>query len=221
MFDASSWINFIKESIKKKNFNPWDIDLAQVTDAYLEMIRVYKRFDIKLSADIILVGGILLKLKSRSLYLESFPEEISETDSQTALSLPSCKKIKNKKRTEKREKKITLDDLIKVIKKELSKNKKKVISLKKFSEKQNVLDDMLNELLGDDKDIEKKLNFIYDLLLKKNFFNFSTVFKNTKVKYFLPIVIAANEGKCELIQEKYFEDILIKSKLGELNEQTK
>ncbi|HIC87120.1 MAG TPA: hypothetical protein EYP03_02595 [Aquificae bacterium] len=85
----------------------------------------------------------------------------------------------------------------------------------------DTLDDILNEFIKDDKDIEKKLNFIYDLLLKENIFNFSIIFKNTKVEYFLPMIIAANEGKCEVVQKKYFEDILIKSKLGELNEKAK
>ena len=62
-----SWISFLKESIKRRNFDPWEIDLIEIADAYLELIKTYKRFDIKLSADIILVGGILLKLKSQRL----------------------------------------------------------------------------------------------------------------------------------------------------------
>jgi len=217
MFDVSSWVNFIKESIRKKNFNPWDIDLAKVADAYLEMIRLYKKFDIKLSADIILVGGILLKLKSKSLYLRSFPEKISEDNFQKCTS--KSKKVKSDKESKRLEKKITLDDLIKVIKKELSKSVSD--KKKKTMPNSDTLDDILNEFIKDDKDIEKKLNFIYDLLLKENIFNFSIIFKNTKVEYFLPMIIAANEGKCEVVQKKYFEDILIKSKLGELNEKAK
>ena len=214
MFDVNSWINFIKESIKKKNFNPWDINLVEVADAYLERIRLYKKFDIKLSADIILVGGILLKLKSKSLYLSSFPEELSENNFQKNLHISKSKKVKINKKNKKLEKKITLDDLIKVIKKELSKSK--AISKKRFLSNKNALDDVLNELIKDDKDIKKQLKFIYDLLSKEKFFKFSLIFKDTKVKYFLPMIIAANEGRCELIQKKYFEDIFIKSKLEEI-----
>ena len=221
MFDVNSWVNFIKESIRKKNFNPWDIDLAKVADAYLEMIRLYKKFDIKLSADIILVGGILLKLKSKSLYIKSFPEKISETDEQVSISTSISRKVEKKKIKNKLKNKFTLDDLIKVIKKELSKSKTVSKSKKKSLLSRDALDDVLNELIKDDKDIEKKLNFICNLLLKEKIFNFSVIFKNTKVKYFLPIIIAANERKCELIQKEYFEDILIKSKLGELNEKAK
>ena len=214
MFDVNSWINFIKESIKKKNFNPWDINLVEVADAYLERIRLYKKFDIKLSADIILVGGILLKLKSKSLYLNSFPEKLSENNFQKNLHISKSKKVKINKKNKKFERKITLEDLVKVIKKELSKSK--AISKKRFLSNKNALDDVLNELIKDDKDIERKLNFFYDFLSKKKFFEFSINFKDKKVKYFLPMIIAANEGKCELIQKKYFEDIFIKSKLEEI-----
>ncbi len=213
-----SWISFLKESIKRRNFDPWEIDLIEIADAYLELIKTYKRFDIKLSADIILVGGILLKLKSQSLYYESLPKEenlenfLSEKPNS---SQDKRKKYsKEKKNSLKIKRKLTLDNLIKIIKKELSKNEKRIRKEFKTSLSSEPLNDVVNELLEEDKDIEKRINFIYNLLVEKNFFDFLEIFRENKIKYFLPLLIAANEGKCEIIQEKYFESLYVKSKLG-------
>ena len=213
-----SWISFLKESIKRKNFDPWEIDLIEIADAYLELIKTYKRFDIKLSADIILVGGILLKLKSQSLYYESLPKEenLENFLSEKPNSSQDKRKkyFKEKKNNLKIKRKLTLDNLIKIIKKELSKNEKRIRKEFKTSLSSEPLNDIVNELLEEDKDIEKRINFIYNLLVEKSFFDFLEIFQENKIKYFLPLLIAANEGKCEIIQEKYFESLYVKSKLG-------
>ncbi len=75
------WVRLIKESIEKKNIKPWDINISEVADEYIKTIKTLKKFDIRLSADVILVGGILLRMKSQQLYgdcEEAFFEEEGE-----------------------------------------------------------------------------------------------------------------------------------------------
>ncbi|AEH06535.1 segregation/condensation protein A [Methanothermococcus okinawensis] len=75
------WIKIIKESIDKRNIEPWNINIAEITNEYIKTIKELKKFDIRLSADVILVGGILLRMKSQILYGEcenTFNEEDEE-----------------------------------------------------------------------------------------------------------------------------------------------
>ena len=74
-FDIVLWVRMIKEGIEKKNLNPWDVNIAEIADYYIQKIRELKKFDIRLSADVVLVGGILLRMKSEALYDECKVEE--------------------------------------------------------------------------------------------------------------------------------------------------
>ena len=79
------WIRMIKESIEKKKIDPWNINIAEIADLYMGKIKEFKRFDIRLSADVILVGGILLRMKSEVLYGEC--EVVNEEEYEKALEI--------------------------------------------------------------------------------------------------------------------------------------
>lgn len=79
-FDIVLWVRMIKEGIEKKNLNPWDVNIAEIADYYIQKIKELKKFDIRLSADVILVAGILLRMKSEALYDECKVEEEEDYD---------------------------------------------------------------------------------------------------------------------------------------------
>ncbi|EHP87768.1 segregation and condensation protein A [Methanotorris formicicus] len=221
------WIRMIKESIEKKNIDPWNINIAEIADLYMGKIKELKRFDIRLSADVILVGGILLRMKSEVLYgeceiaNEEYGDEFYEDyddyynydeDNEDVKITPPVRRPPAKVNKEK----ITLDDLIKTLKDELEKVKKKKIKKSKSNKKSVILEDVqdiVEELIEED-DISDIIEKLLDDLRREKIMVFQKKFssKEDKVKYFLPSLYLANDGKVELIQEELFEDLIVKLK---------
>ncbi|AEF96420.1 segregation and condensation protein A [Methanotorris igneus] len=222
------WVRMIKESIEKKNVDPWNINIAEIADLYMSKIKELKKFDIRLSADVILVGGILLRMKSEVLYGEceviddEYEEEFYEDyddyygydeDNEDVKITPPVRRPPAKINKEK----ITLDDLIKTLRDELEKVKKKKTKKSKSSKKSEVIlgdvQDIVEELI-EEEDISDIIDKLLDDLRREKIIVFQKRFssKEDKVKYFLPSLYLANDGKVELIQEELFKDLIVKLK---------
>ena len=151
-FDIVLWVRMIKEGIEKKNLNPWDVNIAEIADYYIQKIRELKKFDIRLSADVVLVGGILLRMKSEALYDECKVEEEEDDydyyddyyDYDDVEEQPKKAKRKKEDKNKKSKKPVTVDELIKTIEKELNKVKK---SKKKREKKINEVEELIEELI--------------------------------------------------------------------------
>ncbi len=191
--DIELWVRIIKEGIKTKKINPWDINIEEVADFYINKIKELKRFDIKLSADVILVASILLRMKSEYLYNQLNP-----------------KKEKKVKKRCKKEEKINEEKLIKNVKRELKKIKKK--NTKKEVIIYNI-DDIVDEMI-EEENIEKIIEELYNIISKKREIIYQEVFKNKddKIKYFIPSLYLAYENKIEIIQENIFDEIILRKK---------
>ncbi|XRP96657.1 segregation/condensation protein A [Methanocaldococcus sp. 16A] len=219
-FDIVFWVRMIKEGIEKKNLNPWDVNIAEVADYYIQKIKELKKFDIRLSADVILVGGILLRMKSEALYDECKVEEDEDDydyyddyyydDGIENKSKKSRKKEKEDKEKNKKSKKpVTVDELIKTIEKELNKVKKS----RKRKKKTNEVEEIIEELI-EDEDISDIIAELLEDLMKEGIIIYQERFKTKeeRVRYFIPSLYLANDGKAELIQEKLFGELIIKLK---------
>ncbi|CAB3288340.1 Segregation and condensation protein A [Methanocaldococcus lauensis] len=219
-FDISLWVKMIKEGIEKKNLNPWDVNISEIADYYITKIKELKKFDIRLSADVILVGGILLRLKSESLYNECSIEEDedfydNEDDYEDFYIDDNEIKENNKKsvnkennKDKKSKKTITVDELIKTIEKELKKVKK---SKRKKEKDIKEVEEIVEKLL-EEEDISDIIEKLLEDLMKEKIIIYQEKFKtkDERVKYLLPSLYLANDGKVELIQEKLFEKLIIK-----------
>ena len=221
------WIRMIKESIEKKKIDPWNINIAEIADLYMGKIKEFKRFDIRLSADVILVGGILLRMKSEVLYgecevvnEEEYEDEFYEDydnyydydeDNEDVKITPPVRRPPAKVNKEK----ITLDDLIRTLRDELEKVKKKKTKKSKSNKKSEDLygdvQDIVEELIEED-DVSDIIEKLLEDLRREKIMVFQKKFssKEDKVKYFLPSLYLANDGKVELIQEELFEDLIVK-----------
>lgn len=123
------WVRIIKESIEKKDVDPWNINISEITDEYLGTIKELRRFDIRLSADVVLVAGILLRLKSQVLYGEcenafnEEEEEVYEDDyrDDDYTEPEAVEKPKKETAKEVNPESMTLDGLISTLKTELKK----------------------------------------------------------------------------------------------------
>ncbi|AIJ05561.1 hypothetical protein JH146_0713 [Methanocaldococcus bathoardescens] len=219
-FDIVLWVRMIKEGIEKKNLNPWDVNIAEIADYYIQKIRELKKFDIRLSADVILVAGILLRMKSEALYDECKVEEDEDDydyyddyyDYDDVVDDKPKKNRKEKKenKDKKSKKPVTVDELIKTIEKELNKVKK---SRKKRERKINEVEEIIEELI-EEEDISDIIAELLEDLMKEGIIIYQERFKTKeeRVRYFIPSLYLANDGKAELIQEKLFGELIIKLK---------
>lgn len=215
-FDIVLWVRMIKEGIEKKNLNPWDVNIAEIADYYIQKIKELKKFDIRLSADVILVAGILLRMKSEALYDECKVEEEEDYDYYDDYyddieEKPKKSKKKEKDDKNKKSKKpVTVDELIKTIEKELNKVKK---SKKKREKKINEVEEIIEELI-EEEDISDIIAELLEDLMKEGIIIYQEKFKTReeRVRYFIPSLYLANDGKAELIQEKLFGELIIKLK---------
>jgi len=186
------WVKMVKESIKKGKVDPWDINIAKVAEEYMKTLKELERFDIRLSADVILVGGILLRMKSQYLY------------ERCALK-PEENKVLKRKRSKR---KITTEGLIDTLRQEV----KKVKRMRKKSEdkREEVLYEIIEEL--ENYDISELIESLISELKKEGVIVFQERFpdRNSRVRNFLPCLYLANEGKVELFQEEVFKEIVVK-----------
>ena len=64
--------------VLSREIDPWDIDIIDLTNKFLERIRKLKNLDLRISGKTILTASILLRMKSEELMREEQKEEIDE-----------------------------------------------------------------------------------------------------------------------------------------------
>ncbi|GBF35889.1 segregation and condensation protein A [Methanofervidicoccus abyssi] len=214
------WVRIIKESIQKGNIGPWDINVAKIADEYIKTLKELERFDIRLSADVILVGGILLRMKSQILYEKceyTFEDDDVEDNSlEDSRSYEDIDESSQKKENSvdnehlKDKKQFTVDDLIDTLKLELIKVKRN--RRKKKDKTENTLYEVIEEM--EKYDISKLMENLILELRKEGVIVFQKKFpdRRDKVKNFLPCLYLANEGKVEIFQEDVFKEMVVKYK---------
>jgi segregation and condensation protein A len=72
--DDITWQTMIYELVRKEQMNPWDIDIALLSQRFLETLQKLKEMDFRISGKIILAAAILLRLKSYKLVTEDLSE---------------------------------------------------------------------------------------------------------------------------------------------------
>ncbi len=59
--------------------NPWEIDIIEITDRYMDKLREFRDLDLRISARTILAGSILVRLKSEAI-LQSDQVDLTEEE---------------------------------------------------------------------------------------------------------------------------------------------
>ncbi|MDK2929750.1 MAG: segregation and condensation protein [Methanococcus sp.] len=217
------WVRIIKESIEKKDVDPWNINISEITDEYLGTIKELRKFDIRLSADVVLVAGILLRLKSQVLYgecetafNEEEEEEVYEDDyrDDDYIEPEAVEKPKKETLKEINPESMTLDGLISTLKTELKKIKETKPRKKREVVRPTALYNLVEEMIEED-DISDIMELLV-LELKKSGgkFTFQNKFKTREevIKNFLPALYLANDGKIDIDQENLFDEMNLKLK---------
>lgn len=78
MVSKPTWKDILLELISSNSIDPWNIDLVELSDAFIKKVREMEKMDFVLQANVILAASILLKYKSGYLRFLSYQSEIPE-----------------------------------------------------------------------------------------------------------------------------------------------
>ncbi len=210
LIDQPEWKTILIDLVKTNKMDPWNIDVSNLTEKYLEKINQMENLNLRVPANAILACAILVKTKSKQLKLSSLDEEdekeeLSEEQKQLFLEeLPDLLASRSL-----REGRISLDELVNSIED----------IIQQAEPKKNILRSMPKmELNFDTISIEEKLDDIFDLIKQKADSQGIVLFNdliqlndnNSIIDTFLPVLFLMNSGKILAYQEEFFGDIFIK-----------
>jgi segregation and condensation protein A len=219
------WKRIIYDIVGEEGFTPWDINIGSLTDSYLEKVKEIKMINFEVPGTIILVGSVLLKLKSdivsgqtfmfeENLTLEEGEEAtdeefVADIDDITGEPIHPAS-IDNPlyvRRIPKR--KVTLPELIIFLKRVVGQVEKKEAFYKEKDErkldiqvyKKNV-ERIMREVYRQIQDLAKDEKTTFKALVDD--WNRENV-----VAYLMPVLHLANKDKICLEQEEMYGDIMI------------
>ncbi|MBP2030717.1 segregation and condensation protein A [Methanohalophilus levihalophilus] len=213
-------VNFAKGG----SINPWDIDIVQVTDKFLEKIEEMKMMDLRISGRTLLYAAILLRMKSTGIVQEEEDEleepldddlDFQDVDDYPVPSLPVRRSATRP---------VTLQELINELKKAERVETKRTERRRKNAERQAEIpstDDVLE--IAHEEDIkgrsESLQEMIEEMLQGKECITFSEVTeqlpeRSERIMTYLSLLfLAADKGVC-LCQKELFGELYIYPRNG-------
>jgi len=202
-------IDILLQLVTMGKVDPWNIDIVDLTEKYIERIREMQDLDLRISARAILAASILLRMKTEALLYGNGEEEEEKEEERIRVEVepyvPPLRRV---------ERYYTLDDLIEALMDALEEAEKKKPRKKKkveIEEEIFVVDDFR-------VDIEKHVNRLYEIVkelyeeTKEKIPFWELIFDPTPkivARTFLYLLFLANMGKVELIQEEPFGEIFV------------
>lgn len=213
-----TWREVLVEMVHQNEIDPWNVDVAQVANKYLEAVRGLQMDDLRIPANLILAASILIRFKSDMINLDEEPQQtglddfMDDFDSNEIPQLELTSRIAPKSR-------ITLDDLVEAVESVMNETQKRdeKIATKKanevFIEPLKYMDIKVSEFKIEDQ-VSKLLEKIQTGVDSQNLVTFNSLLekrdKQSIVFAFLPLLFLANEGKVVLSQEPFFGEIFIR-----------
>ncbi|ADT84027.1 segregation and condensation protein A [Thermococcus barophilus] len=202
-------VDILLQLVTMGKVDPWNIDIVDLTEKYIERLREMKELDLRLSARAILAASILLRMKTEALLYADEEKEEEKKEERIRVDVepyvPPLRRV---------ERYYTLDDLIEALMdalEDVEKRKPKVKKKVEIEEEIFVVDDFR-------VDIEKHVNRLYAIVkrlyeeTKEKISFWELVFDPSPkivARTFLYLLFLANMGKVELIQEEPFGDIYV------------
>ena len=78
MVSKPTWKDILLELISSNSVDPWNVDLVNLSDAFISKVREMEKMDFMVQANVILAASILLKYKSDYLKFLSYQSDLAE-----------------------------------------------------------------------------------------------------------------------------------------------
>ncbi|ACJ16559.1 hypothetical protein, conserved [Thermococcus onnurineus NA1] len=202
-------VDILLQLVQMGKVDPWNIDIVDLTEKYIERLREMKELDLRVSARAILAASILVRMKSEALlYADEEDEEEKHEEHIRVEVEPLAPPLRRVERY------YTFDDLLDALMDALEEAEKRKPRKKKkveIEEEIFVVDDFR-------VDIEKHVNRLHEIVRKlysetrEPIRFWDLVFDPTPkivARTFLYLLFLSNMGKVELIQEEPFGEIYI------------
>ncbi|ASJ09550.1 chromosome segregation protein ScpA [Thermococcus siculi] len=202
-------VDILLQLVTMGKVDPWNIDIVDLTEKYIERLREMKELDLRVSARAILAASILVRMKSEALLHADDEEEEEKHEERLHVDVeplaPPLRRV---------ERYYTFDDLLDALMDALEEAEKRKPRKKKkveIEEEVFVVDDFR-------VDIEKHVYRLHEIVVEmyresKQPIKFWDLIFDPSPKIvartFLYLLFLSNMGKVDLIQEEPFGEILV------------
>jgi segregation and condensation protein A len=199
-----SWKDILLDLIHSNNMNPWDVDLSEITEKYIQKIKAMKSMDLRIPANVILASSILLKFKTLSLAMKEEQQEVEVVETaKIEEEIPTLIFKSNTQRT----RRVTIEELVKAVEEVLN---------DQLKPRQQPMPKIFNITIKTDN-VNTIIKRIYDKMLvlkdNQNLLLFSQLKeeseKDNYVKNLLPLMHLMQDRKLNAWQEETFGEIII------------
>ncbi|KYK35492.1 MAG: segregation/condensation protein A [Theionarchaea archaeon] len=199
-------IDMLMSLVFSREVDPWNIDIVEMTDKYLEQIRRAEELDLRLSGKTYLVATILLRMQSESFFTEeseeSEGEELEELGFEPSPILPPLRRKKGR---------ITLPELLNALLIVLEERERRKKKEKKRPERQIIKVDVYRI------DVKKYVDELYlhiKMLSGGEIITFSQLLIDKSplfiARTFLYLLFLEMSRRVDIWQEREFGEIYIK-----------
>lgn len=198
-----TWKEFLIDLIQSEKMDPWDIDLIQVSDAYLGKVRGLQSLDLRIPANVILASSLLLRFKAEAMEWKVEEPEDYFVDEQALIDedIPDLIVKPNRPRA----RRVTLDELVKAVE-SVMKEGRKIQRLIPSPISINV--ELPKKTMGERiTDVFEKTHALKDA---DSLVLFSELSEGRTMEFFLPVLHLVNERKLEAWQDSFFGEIFLK-----------
>jgi segregation and condensation protein A len=216
MVEKPTWKEILLDLIDSNKIDPWNIDLVDISNAFLEKIKQMEKMDLGVQANVILAASILLKYKSNYLsFLQQ--SELSEymEEEEVPLDLPPVDELPQLTLSSRipPKRQITIDELVSEMERIIHYENREETVRKPRGSIQSSVDFELIE-----QDIESKMEDVLGRIKQKTdetgWSRFSMIAPPddpVETVYALLSVLHLTQTKdVEILQEEMFGEIFIK-----------
>ena len=217
-----SWQSLIYELINTEQLDPWDIDLAVLTNQYLQKIREIEEANFFVSSKVLYAASLLLRLKAEVLlhtYIKNLDEVLfgkkeEPVRSVERLEIPEDALPGLYPRTPlPRYKRVTLEELMSALNKAMSTETRRIRREIRDKQAEKLAEIVLpRSTINLSDKIRDIFARIKNSFLSKGKMSYTELAGNTKeerIASFLPILHLDSRKKVWLEQEKHFDEIWI------------
>ncbi len=203
-----TWKELLIELVDRNKLDPWNIDIIEIVDSYMEAIRNIKSIDLKVPANVVLAASVLLRLKS-SLLVIGAPEPEPEEPAYAGIESIVVEPLSFRSRLPPK-RRVSLDELISALD-EAMRIKEQRTAVLAFRRPP-----LSFEIIS--PNIEANATFIYDFIKKNSDSEkvalFSDLvkggdFDSIMLELFIPMLYLASGGRIRLRQDRFFGEIFI------------